>query len=61
MDDQKPTIVRVLKEFQGLYSDADPCDAPNGGMSEQLNIFSLHFGELTTRGGLIEVQVVALE
>lgn len=61
MDDAKPTIVRVLKEFQGLFSDSDPCDIPNGGMSEQLNIFSLHHGELTTRGGIIEVETTALE
>jgi hypothetical protein len=61
MDDRRPTVVRVLKDFVGLYSDSDITDIPNGAMAEQVNFFSLQLGALTTRGGIQEVETSALE
>lgn len=61
MDNERPRQVSILKDFVGLHSDADPMDIPEGAMSEQMNMFSLRTGELTTRGGLQEVTVTFLE
>jgi len=61
MDNERPKVVSVLKDFQGLVSDIDPSDAPNGAMVEQINIFSLQIGSLETRLGLKEVTLTRLE
>ena len=61
MDNDKPASVSIMKDFVGLYSDADPSDIPNGAMSEQINIFSLQRGTMETRGGLHEVSLTRLE
>jgi hypothetical protein len=51
----------VLKDFQGLVSDCDASDIPNGAMAEQMNMFSLQIGSLQPRGGLTEVTLTRLE
>lgn len=55
MDSENPKPISVLRDFVGLYSDVQPTVIPNGGMAEQINIFSMRHGELKTRGGLVEV------
>ncbi len=55
MDNDRPKVVSVLKDFVGLVSDADPSDLPSGAMSVQINCFSESIGSLTTRGALHEV------
>lgn len=61
MDNDRPASVSVLKDFVGLVSDVDPCDAPNGAMTVQVNMFSLQVGVLEPRSGLKEVTLTYLE
>lgn len=62
MDNERPKqSVSLLKDFVGLYSDVEDRDIPNGGMAEQINIFSKKTGSLETRGGLVEVTLTLLE
>lgn len=61
MDNDKTRQVSVMKDFQGLFSDCDASDAPNGAMTEQTNVFSMQVGSLQPRGGLTEITVSYLE
>jgi len=61
MDNDRPVTQSVLKDFQGLFSDADPADLPVGCMTEQVNLFSLQAGTLQPRLGLKFVQLTRLE
>jgi hypothetical protein len=61
MDNDRATTVRVIKDFQGLYSDFSPEDMPNGATAEQVNLFSLQAGTLQPRLGLKEISLTRLE
>lgn len=53
--------VSLLKDFVGLYSDVSPDDIPNGGMAEQVNVFSKKTGSLECRGGLVFVSLTVID
>lgn len=55
MDNDKAKVVSVMKDFMGLVSDIDPCDAPSGAFVVQINCFSLSVGSVETRLGLAQV------
>lgn len=61
MDNDRPATQSMIKDFQGLFSDADPADLPTGCMTEQVNLFSLQAGTLQPRMGLKFVQLTRLE
>jgi len=61
MDNDRATTVRVIKDFQGLYSDFSPEDMPNGATAEQVNLFSLQTGSLIPRMGIKVIQLTRLE
>lgn len=61
MDNERAKPVSLTKDFQGLFSDCDPSDAPNGAMLEQMNMFAMQIGTLQPRGGLVIVTVSYLE
>ena len=53
--------VEVLDQFQGMVSDSDPSDIPANTLWRQLNLYCQRNGELTTRGGLVELETEDLE
>jgi len=59
--DKPPDVTTLVNDFKGQYSDIDPMDNPQGTMQLQLNMLCITQGELTTRGGLKEVTLDALE
>lgn len=62
MDSEKPRqSSSTLRDFAGQYSDVSPEVIPQGGMELQINCFSLKTGELTTRGGLLEIVLDTLD
>jgi hypothetical protein len=50
-----------LRQFEGMFSDVDPRDVPEGKLLFQLNLVSEVNGQLTTRGGLRRVELETLE
>ena len=61
MDNDRPASKSLIKDFQGLFSDADPADLPVGCMTDQVNLFSLQAGTLQPRLGLKEISLTRLE
>lgn len=59
--DREPMQGTMVNTFAGQYSDIDPSDCPQGTMYKQLNMLSITQGQLTTRGGLKEIELDTLE
>lgn len=57
----QPKVVEVLRQFQGLHSDFDPSDVPPQAFLRLSNMMQVKNGELTTRGGLVELETEELE
>lgn len=53
--------VTEISKFSGQVSDVNPSDAPEGAMTQQVNMMSVVNGILTTRGGLKEITLEVLE
>ena len=60
MDDNRASV-NLLESFEGVHSDAEASDVPEGKLWRCLNAMSLRGGELVTRGGLVELELDTLE
>lgn len=59
--DKAPVQVSPILKFGGMFSDIDPMDVPEEMLWRQVNCFSVRNGELTTRGGLRQIDTETLE
>lgn len=61
MGNREPPYTTMVNTFNGQYSDIDPDDCPQGTMLKQHNMLSVVQGQLTSRGGLKEIELDILE
>jgi hypothetical protein len=59
--DGKRVSVNLLEGFGGVFSDVDAGDVPDQKLWRQSNVMSVRNGELTTRGGLVDIELDTLE
>lgn len=61
MDEDRPVNVNMLEGFNGVFSDTEPGDVPDGKTWRQLNMMSIRNGEIVSRGGLVDLELDVLE
>jgi len=54
-------VVEIFKVFAGLNSNSDPTDVPNNQLWRQENMMVIKEGQLTPRGGIVELQLQVKE
>lgn len=61
MDDETRVNINLLENFNGVFSDAEAGDVPEGKTWRQLNMMSVRNGEVVSRGGLVDIELDVLE